>query len=91
MNRYRYRHFPNHHYHWIYPLISALGLIIGAWFASQIMLIINQSDDTPILEAIGTFIDTYLIGIFILALIIGYALQFAFGHYMSQEKNNPIT
>ena len=84
-NTYLYRKY-KHQYQWIYPLISAIGFIIGAWIAAQIMLIINQSDDTPILEAIGTFIDTYLIGIFILALIIGYAVQFAFGHYISQEK-----
>jgi len=89
-NTYLYRKY-KHQYQWIYPLISAIGFIIGAWIAAQIMLIINQSDDTPILEAIGTFINTYLIGIFILALIIGYAAQFAFGPYISQEKNNPKT
>jgi len=89
-NTYLYRKY-KHQYQWIYPLISAIGFIIGAWIAAQIMLIINQSDDTPILEAIGSFIDTYLIGIFILALIIGYAAQFAFGPYISQEKNNPKT
>ena len=89
-NTYLYRKY-KHQYQWIYPLISAIGFIIGAWIAAQIMLIINQSDDTPILEAIGTFIDTYLIGIFILALIIGYAVQFAFAPYISQEKNNPKT
>ncbi len=48
------------------------------------MLIISQSNDTPIIEAIGTFINTYLIGIFILALIIGYAVQF----YKSQEEQS---
>jgi len=89
-NTYLHRKY-KHQYQWIYPLISAIGFIIGAWIAAQIMLIINQSDDTPILEAIGTFIDTYLIGIFILALIIGYAVQFAFGPYISQEKNKPKT
>jgi len=73
-NTYFYRKY-KHQYQWIYPLISAIGFIIGAWIAAQIMLIINQSDDTPILEAIGTFIDT----------------QFAFGPYISQEKNNPKT
>ena len=89
-NTYLYRKY-KHQYQWIYPLISAIGFIIGAWIAAQIMLIINQSDHTPILEAIGIFIDTYLIGIFILALIIGYALQFAFAPYMSKENNNPKT
>ena len=84
-NTYLYRKY-KHQYQWIYPLISAIGFIIGAWIAAQIMLIINQSDDTPILEAIGTFIDTYLIGIFILALIIGYAAQFAFGPYITRKK-----
>ena len=75
-----------HQYQWIYPLISAIGFIIGIWIAAQIMLIISQSNGTPIIEAIGNFINTYLIGIFILALIIGYAAQFAFGYYVSQEK-----
>jgi len=59
---------------------------IGIWIAAQIMLIISQSNDTPIIEAIGTFINTYLIGIFILALIIGYAAQFACSSHTSQEK-----
>jgi len=75
-----------HQYQWIYPLISAIGFIIGIWIAAQIMLIISQSNDTPIIEAIGTFISTYLIGIFILALIIAYAAQFAIGPYISQGK-----
>jgi len=75
-----------HQYQWIYPLISAIGFIIGIWIAAQIMLIISQSNDTPIIEAIGTFIHTYLIGIFILALIIAYAALFAFGPYISQKK-----
>jgi len=73
-------------YQWIYPLISAIGFIIGAWIASQIMIIISQSNNTPIIEAIGTFINTYIIGIFILALIIGYAVQFTYATYISQEK-----
>ena len=73
----------NRQYHWIYPIFSTMGFIIGIWIAAQIMLIISQSNDTPIIEAIGTFINTYLIGIFILALIIGYAVQF----YKSQEEH----
>jgi len=75
-----------HQYQWIYPLISAIGFIIGIWIASQIMLIISQSNDTPIIETIGTFISTYLIGIFILALIIAYAAQFVFSSYISKGK-----
>jgi len=77
-----------HQYQWIYPLISAIGFIIGIWIATQIMLIISQSNDTPIIEAIGTFINTYLIGIFILALIIAYAAQFTLGPYTSQEEKS---
>jgi len=64
-NTYLYRKY-KHQYQWIYPLISSIGCIIGIWIAAQIMLIINQSNDTPILETIGTFINTYLIGIFII-------------------------
>jgi len=84
-NTYFHRKY-KHQYQWIYPLISAIGFIIGIWIAAQIMLIISQSNDTPIIEAIGTFINTYLIGIFILALIIGYAAQFACSSHTSQEK-----
>ena len=74
----------NHQYQWIYPLFSTMGFIIGIWIAAQIMLIISQSNDTPIIEAIGTFINIYLIGIFILALIISYAVQF----YKSQGEHS---
>ena len=86
-NSYLYSKY-KHQYQWIYPLISAIGFIIGAWIAAQIMLVINQSDDTPILEAIGNFINTYLIGIFILALIIGYAVQFSFGFLHPKKKQS---
>ena len=89
-NTYLYRKYKQK-YWWIYPLISAIGFIIGAWIAAQIMLVINQSDDTPILEAIANFIDTYLIGIFILALIIGYAVQFSSGFPHIPRKNNHKT
>ena len=84
-NTYFYRKY-KHQYQWIYPLISAVGFIIGIWIAAQIMLIISQSNDTPIIEAIGNFINTYLIGIFILALILAYTAQFAFGPHISQKN-----
>jgi len=50
------------------------------------MIIISQNNNTPIIEAIGNFINTYIIGIFILALIIGYAVQVTYATYISQEK-----
>ena len=84
-NTYFYRKYKPK-YQWIYPSISAIGFIFGAWIAAQIMLIISQSNNTPIIEAIGTFINTYLIGIFILALIIAYAAQFAFNPDIYREK-----
>ena len=73
-------------YLWFYPLISAISFIIGIWVVAQIMLIISQSNDTPIIEAIGNFINTYLMVIFIFAVIIAYAAQFAYGSYVSQKK-----
>jgi len=84
-NTYFHRKY-KHRYQWIYPLISAIGFIIGAWIAAQIMLLISQSNDTPIIKAIGTFINTYLIGIFIIALVIGYAAQF----YKFQEGKSRL-
>ena len=84
-NTYIYRKYKQQ-YQWIYPLISAIGFIIGAWVAAQIMLLINLKDNTPILAAIGKFIDTYLIGIFILALLIAYAAQIAFSSNYTKEK-----
>jgi hypothetical protein len=84
-NTYFYRKYKQQ-YQWIYPLISAIGFIIGIWIAAQIILIISQSNDTPIIEAIGNFINTYIIGIFILAIIIGYAALFTYINYKSQEK-----
>lgn len=73
-------------YQWIYPFVSVVAFIIGAWVAAKIMLFIHESDTTPIIGAVGGFIDTYLIGIFIIALIIGYAAQYAYGPYTCQEK-----
>jgi len=84
-NTYFYRKYKNQ-YQWIYPLISAIGFIIGAWIAAKIMLFIHESDTTPIIGAIGGFIDTYLIGIFIIALIIAYVAQFTYVSYKCQEK-----
>lgn len=84
-NTYFYRKYKQQ-YQWVYPLISAIAFVFGAWIAARIMLIISQSNDTPIIQAIGNFIDTYLIAIFILALIIAYAAQFAFHPNMYHEK-----
>jgi type II secretory pathway component PulF/ribosomal protein L40E len=75
-------------YQWIYPLISATGFIIGLWAVSKILLIIDQNDNTPVLAAIGNFINTYLIVIFILAVIIGYAVQFSVYSSKYREKSN---
>jgi hypothetical protein len=86
-NHYFYRKY-KHQYQWIYPLISAIGFIIGAWIAAQIMLIISQTNNTPILESIGNFINNYLIGIFILALFISYIAQFFIRPYQSQEQRS---
>jgi hypothetical protein len=74
------------YYQWIYPLISVIAFIFGVWIAAQIMLIISQSNTTPLIEVIGTFINTYLIGIFIIALIIGYAVQFVSSYNIGKEK-----
>ena len=84
-NTYFYRKYKPQ-YKWIYPLISAIGFIFGAWIAAKIMLFIHESDTTPIIGAIGGFIDTYLVGIFILALIIAYTAQFAYDSYKCKEK-----
>jgi hypothetical protein len=73
-------------YQWIYPLISAIGFIIGAWIVAKILIIIDQNDNTPILASIGNFVDTYLIVIFILALIIGYGIQIAYLFRYSEKK-----
>jgi hypothetical protein len=75
-------------YQWIYPLISAIGFIIGLWAVSKILLIIDQNDNTPVLAAIGNFIDIYIIVIFILAVIIGYAIQFSVYSSKYREKSN---
>jgi hypothetical protein len=50
------------------------------------LLIISESNNTPIFEVIGDFINTYIIAIFILAVIIGYIFQFSFGPYLSKDK-----
>lgn len=84
-NTYFYRKYKQQ-YQWIYPLVSAIGFILDAWIAAQIMLIISNSNETPIIEAIGTFINTYLIPIFVLALIISYVAQFAFGPITRKKK-----
>ena len=44
-------------YQWIYPFISAIGFIIGAWIVAKILIIIDQNDNTPILAFIGNFVD----------------------------------
>ena len=81
LNR-RYRQ----HYQWLYPLVAALGFIIGAWVAAHIMVFIDESDTIPVLGALGSFIYTYLVGIFILALVIGYGVQLARGPCTTPKK-----
>jgi hypothetical protein len=85
-NNYIYRKYKQQ-YQWIYPFISAVGFIIGAWVAGKIIIYIHDNDTTPIIGAIGNFIDTYIIGIFFLALIIGYAAQYTNITYISRKNN----
>ena len=84
-NTYIYRKYKLE-YQWIYPFISSVSFILGAWITAQIMIIISQSNNTPIIGAIGIFIDTYLIGIFVLVIIIAYGVQYASISYSSNEK-----
>ena len=83
-NTYFYKKYKGQ-YQWIYPMISAIGFVIGAWIAGKILLIISESNETPIIEAVGNFIDTYIVVLFVLAIIIGYAYQFAFGPYQTKR------
>ena len=73
-------------YHWIYPLFSGIGFTLGAWILAKIFLIISKSNDTPIIQAIGNIINTYIIVIFILAIFIGYIYQVVFGPFIFKEK-----
>jgi ribosomal protein L40E len=84
-NTYIYKKY-REQYLWVYPFISAVGFTLGAWIAAQIFLIISKSNDTPIFQAIGNFINTYIFGILFLAIIIGYAYQLAFGPNISKKK-----
>jgi len=60
------------HYQLISPCISSICFIIGLWILSKIFSAIDAEIDFSILKLLASFIETYLILIFIAAILISY-------------------
>lgn len=59
-------------FRWFSPVFSAIGFVIFLWLAAKFLIILNGSLDIPVLETIASFIETYLIMIFVFVLFVGY-------------------
>ncbi|MBU0497644.1 MAG: zinc ribbon domain-containing protein [Candidatus Thermoplasmatota archaeon] len=75
-------------YQWMYPFVSAAGSILSIWIAARIFIIIDTYPGikSTLLASLANFIDTYLILIFIAAILIAYSFQLAYGQYQTQQK-----
>ena len=59
-------------YRWFSPFFSSIGFIILIWIVSKIFIILDNALDIPALAIIASFIENYIIAIFVFVLIIGY-------------------
>lgn len=59
---------------WVQPIFTALGIVFGLWIASEITLILAVNFNIGFLETIASVVSTYLGVLFIVILVIGYAV-----------------
>jgi phage shock protein C len=63
-------------FRWVQPIFTALGIVFGLWIASEITFILAENFNIEVLETIASVVSTYLGAIFIVILVIGYAVFF---------------
>lgn len=80
-NTFFYRKYKEH-YRWFSPVISTAVFIVGLWILANILIIIEN----PFLFSIASFIETYLIAIFIIILIVSYAFIMVIQPFSKENK-----
>jgi len=62
-------------YKWISPAISTAVFVIILWIITKILIVIDIEEDIPILTSIASFIESYLVIIFIAIILISYGFM----------------
>jgi hypothetical protein len=75
-------------YKWISPGVSTISFIVTLWLISKIFIILDTNLDIPILTTIANFIDTYLIAIFVIALLLAYGFVMFILPFVKDTKCN---
>jgi len=70
-NSYFYRKYKKS-YRWVSPVFTALGFTVFFWLAQKLFVILDNKLDVPTLATVASYIDTYLVAIFVFVLLLGY-------------------
>ena len=62
-------------YRWISPAISTAFFVIILWIITKVFIVIDSELDIPILTSIASFIESYLVIIFIAIILISYGFM----------------
>ena len=73
-------------YKWISPGVSTISFIVTIWLISKIFIILDTNLNIPVLTTIANFIDTYLIVIFVIALILAYGFVIVLLPFIKEFK-----
>lgn len=62
-------------YRWISPAISTAVFVIILWIITKVFIVIDSELDIPILTSIASFIESYLVIIFVAIILISYGFM----------------
>ncbi len=63
-----------HHFKWISPVTTAVGITAGLWIAFSIFDILSAGMDLPLLSWMSSFVISHVFLIFVVILLFGYLL-----------------
>jgi len=70
-NSYFYRKYKKS-YRWTSPVFTAIGFTVFFWLAMKLFVILDNNLDVPTLATIASYINMYLVAIFVFVLLLGY-------------------
>lgn len=85
-NSYFYRNYKKTH-RWFSPVFTAIGSTAFFWLASKLFVILDNNLDVPTLATVASYIDMYLVAIFVFVLLLGYFI-ILFMFFMEQYSRS---
>jgi hypothetical protein len=76
-NSYFYRRYKKY-YRWVSPVFSTVVFVIVLWVASRFFLVLDAELDVSILVTISSYIEKYLIVIFVVIILLSYGFMLVF-------------